>query len=236
MMRPVLSLSLVSLATLAGCSPSASAAGDASRTYAVSGFNAVRLAGSDNVRVVRGPAYSVLARGPVDILDRLDIRRDGNTLIVSRKSNGMFNWSRGSATVTVTMPTIGTADLAGSGNLSVDRVDGPLFDASLTGSGDLSLASVDAGSLKLRVTGSGDATATGRARTAVFSVTGSGSITADKLTTGTASLSVMGSGDVTAHASQSATLSVAGSGDATVQGTRNCSISKSGSGEATCTG
>lgn len=228
MMRAV--LSLVSLATLAACLPSASAADNASRTFAVSGFNAVRLAGSDNVRVIRGPAFSVQARGTADILDHLDIRKDGNTLIVSRK----WSWSRGSATVTVTMPVISAADVAGSGDLSVDRADGAQFDASLTGSGDLSIASVDAGSLKLRVTGSGDAAATGRARTAAFSVTGSGSITADQLTAGTASLSVMGSGDVSARATQSATLTVAGSGDATVQGTRNCSISKSGSGEARC--
>lgn len=229
-------LLLVSLATLAACSPSASAAGDTSRAFAVSGFNAVRLAGSDDVRVVRGATFSVQARGPANILDRLDIRTEGKTLIVTRKPNGMFSWSRGSATVTVTMPTISAADLAGSGNLSVDRADGAQFDAELTGSGDLSLASVDAGSLKLQVTGSGDATAAGRARAAAFSVTGSGSVTADKLIAGTASLSVLGSGDVRASATQSATLSVMGSGDATVQGTRNCSISKSGSGEARCTG
>jgi hypothetical protein len=81
-------LSLVPLATLAACSPSASAAGDASRTFAVSSFDAVRLAGSDNVHVVHGPMFSVLARGPANILDRLDIRTEGNTLMVSRKSNG----------------------------------------------------------------------------------------------------------------------------------------------------
>jgi hypothetical protein len=218
------------------CSPSASAESDASRNFAISGFDAVRLAGSDNVRVVRGPVFSVQARGPIEILDRLDIRKDGNTLIVSRKPNGMFSWSRGSATVTVTMPRIAVADLAGSGNLAVDRADGTQFDATLTGSGDLSLASIDAGSLKLRVTGSGDVTAAGRARAAAFTITGSGSIKADGLTAGTASLSVIGSGDVSARATQSATLSVAGSGNAAVQGTSNCSISKSGSGEARCTG
>lgn len=234
MMRTV--LSLVSVATLAACSPSASVAGEASRTFAASGFDAVRLAGSDNVRVVRGPALSVVARGPVDILDRLDIRTQGNTLIVSRKPNGMFGWSRGSATVTVTMPAIRAADVTGSGNMSIDRADGAEFDASLTGSGNLSLASVDAASLNLRVTGSGDAMAAGRARTAAFAVTGSGNVSADKLLADTASLSVMGSGDISASATRSATLSVAGSGNATVRGTGNCSISKSGSGDARCIG
>ncbi len=228
-------LVLASFAALAACSPSAVAAGDVSRPFPATGFDAVQLAGSDNVQVVRGATTSVVARGPAELLDRLDIRTEGSTLVVSRKPTGMFGWSRGSVTVTVTMPAIRAADLTGSGNLSVDRADGAQFDASLTGSGNLSLASVDAGSLKLRVTGSGDAAATGRAKAASYAVTGSGNVEADKVVTDTASLSVMGSGDITARAQQSATLSVAGSGNATVRGTRNCSISKSGSGDASCT-
>ncbi len=233
-MRPV--ILFAAIATLAACSPSANAAADSTRNFAATDFNAVRLAGSDDVRVVRGSTFSVRARGPADILDRLDIRTEGNTLIVSRKSAGMFGWSRGSATVTVTMPSIRAADVTGSGDMLVDRADGAQFDASLTGSGNLSLASVDAESLKLRVTGSGSAMASGRVRAAALSVTGSGDVSADKLIADTASLSVMGSGDISASATQSATLSVAGSGNATVRGTGNCSISKSGSGDARCTG
>ena len=234
MMRIPFALGCV--AALAACSPSASAAGDVTRRFPASGFDAVRLAGSDTVRVIHGSSAAVIARGPPESVDRLDIRTQGNVLVVSRKPTGLFGWSRGTATVTVIMPIIRAIDLAGSGHLSVDRVDGPQFDASLTGSGDLSLMAVDAQSLKLRLTGSGNATAAGRTRVAALSVTGSGTLTAEKLIAETVSLSVIGSGSASAHATKSATLSTAGSGNATVYGTRDCSISKSGSGDARCTG
>ncbi len=234
MMRTLLALGCV--AVLTACSPAASAADDATRSFAVSGFDTVRLAGSDTIRVLHGASASVIARGPAENLDHLDIRTQGNTLVVSRKPTGVFGWSRRSATVTVTMPMIRAVELAGSGNLSVDRVDAAQFDAILTGSGDLSLMGVNANSLKLRLTGSGNAIAAGRTRAADLSVTGSGKLTADKLIAETVSLSVIGSGSANARATTSATLSTAGSGDATVYGTRNCSISKSGSGDARCTG
>ena len=91
-----------------------------SRSFDVSGFDQVKLAGSDNVRVVAGSAFSVQATGPEKTLEKLEIAVRGSTLTVGRKSKSWsMGWSNNpSATVTITMPVIKGASLAGSGDFS----------------------------------------------------------------------------------------------------------------------
>lgn len=217
-------------ASLAGCAQSG---GEISRNFPVAAFDGVRLAGSDRVNVVTGP-LAVTAAGTTDVLDRLDIRTDGAMLVIGRKEGGGMEWSGANATVTVSIPALRTAVVAGSGDMRVDRVAGSRFDGELTGSGSLALPAVEVAGLGLRVTGSGEADVAGRADAVEFTTTGSGGIDGDALTTRTAVVAVRGSGDVAVRASQSATLTVNGSGSARVKGTQNCSITKSGSGDARC--
>lgn len=234
MMRTV--LSLVPLAALAACSPVGGATAQTSRDFVAAGFNAVRVAGSDTVNVVRGPVASVVARGPAALLDKLVIRTEGATLVVARKSAFGMGWSSGNVVVTVTMPAIRAVDVAGSSDVSVDRADGVEFDASVSGSGNLDLADIATASTKLRVAGSGNITARGKTQTLSADVSGSGGLAAEKLIADTVSIAVMGSGDARAFARNSATLSVTGSGNANVAGTKQCAITTKGSGEARCTG
>ena len=230
-------LFLGAVVALSACGPVIGATGGDSRGFALSGFDAVRLAGSDDVRVVRGAAFSVVANGPADDIAKLDIRTEGTTLVVSRERSWNIGMTWGKPTVvTVTMPTIRAATVTGSGDITVDRVDGPVFEGTVTGSGNLGLAAVDASSIKLNITGSGNIDAVGRAGAASIALTGSGTVDADKLIAGTAAVAVRGSGNVRAAARDSAAIMMSGSGDATVSGTRNCKITKAGSGDARCTG
>lgn len=229
---------LMPLLALGACGVGSSQASDASpagtRTFTVGSFTAVSLEGSDDVRVVRGPAVAVVASGPKAVLDKLHIRVEGTTLKVSRKRG---NWSMGydkGAVVTVTMPTIGAASIAGSGDMSIDRVAGAAFDGSVAGSGNLRLTSLQVQRAKLAITGSGDLQAVGASGDVALSSRGSGDIDAAGLATKRATISTMGSGNVRAAASESAAISMAGSGDVSVTGTDRCTISKAGSGEATC--
>ena len=220
--------------TACGSAGAVSSSADTSRSFPVGNFDAVRGAGSDTVRIVRGPNPSVVASGPADVIDRLDVTTSGTTLNLSRRSRAWFGWSNHGATITVTMPTIRSAELAGSGNLDVDLIDGGSFEGRVTGSGAMKLANVLTASTKLEIGGSGDIDASGRTQTLALSVTGSGAISAKGLESQTADVSVRGSGDVTATALRSAAIAMTGSGNATVHGTDTCTISKSGSGEARC--
>lgn len=239
-------LPLLPLAALSGCKMNVARAdarrGDAAqpgpagtRSFALAGFSKVALKGSDDVVVTIGPSFAVGARGPQDVLDRLELTIAGDTLQIGRKG-AAAGWSdaRGHATVGVTLPALAAVELAGSGDMRVGTVRAPAFDASVAGSGNLELAGLAVGRASLRMAGSGDLEATGTTRTGDYAVAGSGNIKAATLAADTLSLNVAGSGGVAASARARADVAVSGSGDVTVTGGAHCTISKMGSGDVTC--
>ncbi|MBN8831662.1 MAG: DUF2807 domain-containing protein [Sphingomonadales bacterium] len=216
----------------------AATAGETSRTLGdLKGFEAVALTGPDDVVIKRGTTFAVRVDGPSGALERLDLQVKDGTLHVGRKKGGV--WVGGpensAATVYVTLPALRRVSLAGSGDMSIDRLEGAQVKADLTGPGNLVIDALQADEADLSLTGSGDLSAAGRAGQAALSATGSGNLHAEKLHTDQASLRLIGSGDIAVHASRGADVSVMGSGNAQVIGTSACKISRMGSGEAQCT-
>ena len=66
--------------------------GGATRSYSVRDFAKVEVAGADDVEVRTGGEFSVIASGAPEVLDELEIRRDGDTLHVGRKP-GTMRWA-----------------------------------------------------------------------------------------------------------------------------------------------
>lgn len=226
---------------LAACGVASGAARDtrvtATRSFSVGAYDAVSLEGSDDVRVVRGATASVSATGPEQALDLLDIRVERNTLKIGRKPgrNGWFRGREKGAVVTVVMPAIRAAGVAGSGNMTVDRADGASFGAAVEGSGNLNVASIAVGSVQLAAEGSGNLVVAGTAGDAQIAVEGSGDIDAIRLASKRAIIAADGSGGVRATVRERATIAVDGSGSVEVAGTANCAIVRNGSGSARCT-
>jgi hypothetical protein len=227
---PALFLSACSVAESTPSGPSGT------RSFDLSGFDKVELAGSDDVRIVAGPAFSVEASGPEKTLEKLKIEVSGSTLSIGRKRSISMGWNNDkSALVTVTMPLIKEASVAGSGDMLIDRVETPDFVADLAGSGKLNVKSAKVEKLSISIAGSGDVTLAGSTKNIDISIAGSGSVMAKDVSATDASVSIAGSGNVDARASGVASVSVAGSGDVTITGTANCKTSKMGSGEVRCT-
>ncbi|MFO1241504.1 MAG: head GIN domain-containing protein [Sphingomonadaceae bacterium] len=219
-----------------GGAASSSAIG--SRTFAVANFDKVALQGSDNVNVLVGKDFSVSAKGPEDELERLEILVDDGVLKIGRKSGSSWHigWSRKSddVTVTVTMPAIQAASLAGSGDMTIDSATSDSFKSSVAGSGNLKIGKLEAKSADLSLAGSGDIVIAGKVGTLEISGAGSGNVAASALEAETADISLAGSGNVDARATGSASVSVMGSGDVTIFGTDKCKTSKLGSGSVSC--
>jgi len=232
---------LIALLPLAACSGTARSEGTppsgsgGNRTFAVDGFTGVDAAGPDDVDVRVGSGFSVRAEGDPKILDKIEIVKEGDTLMVRRKKHG-FSWggSDRGAKIYITMPRMTAASATGSGDMTVDHVDGEKFQADLTGSGNLDVGSIGVQSVALSVTGSGTLSTTGTAKAGSFSITGSGDIQAPKLSLGQANVSVMGSGGVSAAVNGPASVNVMGSGDVTLTGGAKCNTSKMGSGDVSC--
>jgi hypothetical protein len=210
-----------------------------SRSFALSDFDQIALRGADDVSVVVGKAFSVSATGPEAELDQLEIEVENGTLKIGRKSNSSWHigWSRKGereVKITVTMPTIRGARLAGSGDMTVDKAIAEGFKASVAGSGGLKVGHVEAKSVALNLAGSGDIDIAGKAGSIDISDAGSGSVRAGSLEAETADISLAGSGNINARATGSASVSVLGSGNVEISGTDNCKTSKLGSGSVTC--
>jgi len=208
---------------------------EVSRTYQVAAFDQIEVAGPYEVNVVTGGQPAVSAKGGSNLLDETEVVvENGRLQIRSKKRNGIhFNWHSGKAIFTVNAAALHGASIAGSGGINVDKVAGD-FDGDVAGSGDLKVNAIEGGKIKLAIAGSGNVDAAGKADSVDLSIAGSGDIRAGGLASRTAEVSIAGSGSVATHATESADVSIMGSGDVEVSGGAKCKVSKAGSGNVRC--
>ena len=207
-----------------------------SRNYQVGAFDRIEVAGPYDVTVTTGGQPGVSAKGGEHLLDETEVVVENGVLKIGSKHHSGFHigWGHhGNAVFTVTTATLRGADIAGSGGVTVDKVNGD-FKGAVAGSGDLQLAAVNGGASEFSIAGSGKIRAAGKAQSAKMEIAGSGDIDAAALATTDADVSIAGSGNVRANASGTAKVEIMGSGDVTVTGGAKCSISKAGSGNVTC--
>jgi hypothetical protein len=239
-MRKAMLPSIAAVVALSACAQSRGENGGpaVSRDYPVGAFDQVELAGSYDVQVRTGAKASVSATGPQSAIDRLEIEvRDNRLIIQSKKSKSWFGMGRHNddVRVTVTVPQLNAASLAGSGALSVDKVKGERFDGEIAGSGDLKLGAIEVSQLKLSIAGSGGVTAaSGKAVSADYEIAGSGDLDAKAVAADDVKVSIAGSGGVKAQATKTADVSILGSGDVAISGGAKCNVHKAGSGEVNC--
>lgn len=181
------------------------------QTRPIGGFDSVELHGSTNVVVRRGSQRTLTIEGGRHRVDDLITRVQGRTLVVERRnSSGTIELGGDDVTVTVWTPKLDAAQLDGSGDLSLSRLDG--------------------GSLRLLTNGSGDVHASGRLDRVQADVDGSGDLGLGEVIAQSAVISLSGSGDADVHAVQSLDATVHGSGDVRYTGHPQLTREVSGSG------
>lgn len=208
------------------------------RSYAARDFARVELRGADDVEISTGGDFSVRAEGDPQILDRLEIRIDGDRLIVDRKDRLGWNWGSdegGDVRILVSMPTIRAGLLAGAGDLTINRAQGD-FSGELAGSGDLTIGILQGGRANFSLAGSGTIAASGQIDQFELAIAGSGDFNAPQLSAGSADVSIAGSGNVRARVGGDASVSILGSGDVDLGPQAMCKVSKMGSGDVRCGG
>lgn len=209
------------------------------KVYPVGAFDQLSTVGPQDVVVTVGGEYSVRARGSAEALSRLEaVVEDGRLTIQPRgRFRNGFDWSRlTSATFFVTVPRLENVALAGSGEVSIDRIESPKFEASVAGPGELSVGTLAVDEADLSLAGPGSLKVSGTARGTHVSIGGSGEIEAGGLTSTTASVNIGGSGDASLTVTDEARISIMGSGDVDITGSASCSVSRMGSGDVSCNG
>ena len=239
MLRPL--AAIVAASALAGCQVHAQEGSGptVSKNYSVGNFSAIEVAGPYDVEVRTGSNASVSAKGGQKLLERTIVEVQGDKLVIRPENNrNFFHWGfsrRGTAHFIVTVPQLKGASIAGSGDISVDKVAGDVFDGSVAGSGGINVASMNVKELKLSIAGSGGVKAgSGTAQSASYEIAGSGDIDAGAVQAQALKVSIAGSGGIKAHSSGTADVDIMGSGDVDVAGGAKCNVSKAGSGNVRC--
>lgn len=189
------------------------------------------LAGPDSVAVVTGPALKIEVSGDPEAVAALRFSLKDDTLGVMRAKDA--DKTKGKAQVAVTLPSLRTITLAGSGTLEAAQLSG---NASVTiaGSGTADTRGVDAEALDVTIAGSGTYRAAGKAARLDLTVAGSGSADMAGLAVGDADVTIAGSGNASFASDGKVDATVMGSGDVTVTGEAKCTIKSMGSGRLNC--
>jgi Putative auto-transporter adhesin, head GIN domain len=229
-------LARVSFAFLAATSlATAALAAPAERRFAVSGFEKVLASGSEDITITTGKTASVVATGPQERLDNLNIQVDGKTLKIDHKKNSNWSWGTDDKVqIVITMPALLGLHASGSGDIMADKGSGPAFEGTLSGSGNLKIDRIESPEVTLRTSGSGDIMAGGQCTNAKVSISGSGDMALGGLACTNVDIAISGSGDVIAHATGNANIRISGSGDVKITGGARCTSRTSGSGDVTC--
>ncbi len=168
----------------------------------------------------------------------LDVR--GGVLKI-RFEKGVRIKSRKPMTMKLTLSSLETAVLSGSGDLEAEDLVCEDLELKLSGSGDVAIEGLRARSLDATLTGSGDlALRRADLGDASLSLTGSGDLVARKLEAGNCEVSITGSGDIRVGGKADALrLRLSGSGDADAGklrcGSAQVRITGSGSGHVQVT-
>ena len=238
-MRKLIAAALIAGSAIASAACGAKAERDpgpmSAKDFKVADFKSIESAGSYDVIVRTGAAPSVRAEGPQNVIDRLEIKVDGDELHIRPKDGGNFQWGRSAPIkILVTVPQLQAATIAGSGTISVDKVAGDSFKAAIAGSGDLSVPQMKVKSVEFEIAGSGSASIAGETETADYTIAGSGELDASRLKSRDVKLTIAGSGAVQANASGEVKGEILGSGEARVTGGAKCAVEKLGSGSIVC--
>jgi hypothetical protein len=241
MRKPIAAAVIAASAATSACGHGGSegAGPTVSRNYQIGNFQAIEVAGPYDVQVRTGANPSVSASGGEKLLERTVVEVRGDKLVIRpEKQNGWFHFgwgTSGKANLTVTVPQLSGATIAGSGDIHVDKVQGNSFEGTVAGSGGIAVAAMNVQSLKLSIAGSGGVKAgAGKAQSAQYDIAGSGDLDAGAIQAQQAKVSIAGSGSVKAHATGTADVSIMGSGDVDVSGGAKCKVSKAGSGNVRC--
>ncbi|MDF7777907.1 DUF2807 domain-containing protein, partial [Sphingomonas sp. AOB5] len=134
----------------------ASAAPEEKR-FLVSGFDRVRVDGPFEVEILEGGTRAT-AVGESKVLQRLSLRVDGSTLVISA---GTAGWSQPTGEtlaipkITIATPALRALLVNGGGRVRAAAMKGARVDIGLNGGGSVSVGAIQAEDLNLTLSGTG---------------------------------------------------------------------------------
>lgn len=203
----------------------------ADRSYSVTDFNRVRVAGPYSVTLVTGVAPFARASGGQTGLEQVSVAVEGQTLVIQANRLVTSDNRRPSGPVTITVGThdLSQAIVAGSGSLAIDRARGQKLVLGASGPASIRLANADVDTLDVTQLGDGGVKLAGRTNVLLARISGTGSLDAAALKVSDLTLSVTGSATASAAATGKAQVTASGTASVTIAGSAACTAHVMGS-------
>jgi Putative auto-transporter adhesin, head GIN domain len=161
-----------------------------------------------DVTLKQGDSLSVEVRNYTNLLPYIETKVVGNTLVID--NDGWLSHSDG--VVMITIPTLSSVDLVGSGNINT-------------------VGTFNFNDLGIYIGGSGDFSLSGTCKNLNTKITGSGEIHAFNLPTDNVNVVLAGSGNLKLNVLRSLDVSITGSGDVIYKGNPSVNMRVTGSGQ-----
>jgi hypothetical protein len=168
------------------------------KSYDLEGFDEIRLQGVYDVTVEVGPAYSIQISGPAKRMDSLNVRVEGDQLLLDHEGRKKKIKKNQGLQAVVTTPVLTSLELQGVGSIVATGVDTDNFDVELEGVGSIEVS--------------------GQCDRLTASLEGIGSLDASDLKCNDVKVDVEGMGSAEVYASESVDAEIDGMGSIEVDG------------------
>jgi hypothetical protein len=181
-------------------------------------FTRINFRAAGQLYIRQGSPQKVEVEGDKDYIQDLDIRVEGQKLVIGRDNWKGWNWSSNDnkkVTLYVTIPDINALGVGGSGDIVGEtKIIATDLELSVSGSGTLTLEAEASGSLDANVSGSGRIELKGKCRDFDSQISGSGRVKLTADVAQRAEFGLSGSGRLQASGkAQEVKASITGSGE-----------------------
>lgn len=202
-----------------------------SQTRNVTGYQGIELSVDGTIYLTPGEEYAMVLQGQENILNHLETKVHGNTLVI-KPDNGVVFGKHDQIIAYITAPDISSVGISGSGNIQVNGDwQGNSFEIEVSGSGSVYINSIETDQFEAKISGSGNIQVNGGyIGTEEVKISGSGNVDLRNVESENNYTSISGSGDVYTWVNGLLDANISGSGNIFYLGSPSINAHISGSG------
>ena len=204
-----------------------------SRTYDVSGFNAIQLDGAGELIITQGDKEALEIEAEDNIIDSLTVEVRNGTLVIGFTEKPWRNTIIPTRTTTYTLSVkeLTQITINGAGSVKNASLETSSLAINFNGAGQAKLDDLSADSLSIRLLGTGTIAVSGKVASQVIEIDGAGDYQGADLMTESTTVSIDGLGNAIVWATENLDVTINGSGSVSYYGSPHVTQEISGLGD-----
>jgi hypothetical protein len=164
------------------------------KEFQISSFTKVLLKGGGGVNLVQGSTNALKVEAPQSILDQVQAKVDGETLLIDFKDNSIAFSTNKNITYTITFKTLNDFVLDGGAEIKAESLDLDRVSFTLNGGAKLDIKKLKANSLNITINGGASVNIAGKVTDQNVQISGAGAYLTQELYSDVAKVQLDGAG------------------------------------------